>query len=112
MDKQLKHKKIVQELMDELIAFFPDDSYVELLPIVDEKNGQYLVYSDGWENRKRDYACFFHVEVKSNGKVYLRHDGTDLDIGNELVRKGVDKQDIVLAFMSPFRRELSDFAVA
>lgn len=112
MDKRLKHIKIVQELMDELIAYFPKDSYIELLPIVDDKNGQFLVYSDGWEKTMRDYACFFHVEVKSDGKIHLRHDGTDLEIAQQLLDKGVAKSDIVLAFHAPYKRELSGFAVA
>lgn len=112
MDKYIRHKKIVKELLDEIISYLPKDSYIEILPIIDEKNGQFLLYSDGWEETWRDYACFFHVEVKSNGKIYLRHDGTDLEIANQLLRKGVSKQDIVLAFHAPYKRKLSGFALA
>jgi hypothetical protein len=39
-------------------------------------------------------------------------DGTDLDIGQQLLDEGIAKSDLVLAFHSPKMREMSDFAVA
>ena len=112
MDKRIKHINIVKELQNELIAYFPQNSYIELMPIVDETRGQFLIYSDGWEKTMRDYACFFHVEVKGDGKIHLRHDGTDLEIAQRLLDKGISKTDIVLAFHAPYKREWSGFAVA
>ena len=112
MDKRIEHIKIVKNLMDEIISYFPKDSYLEILPITDEVNGQFLIYSDGWDKTWRDYSCFFHVEVKEDGKIYLRHDGTDLEIANKLVERGISQQDIVLAFHAPYKRELSGFAIA
>lgn len=111
MDKRIKHQQIVKELMAEIIDYLPKDSYIEILPVIDEINGQFLLYSDGWDKTWRDYACFFHLEVKPNGRIYLRHDGTDLEIANELLQKGVSKQDIVLAFHAPYKRKLSGFAL-
>ncbi len=83
-----------------------------MLPVVDEENGQYLIYTDGWKDTWRDYACFFHVDVKENGTIYLRHDGTDLEVANQLVEKGIPKDEIVLAFHAPYKRELSGFGIS
>ncbi len=112
MDKVAEHKRIVKTVFEEVLNFFPKDSHVELLPIVDETSGQFLIYTDGWEKSWRDYACFFHVQVMNDSKVYLRHDGTDLEIANKLIEKGISKKDIVLAFHAPYMRDMSGFAAA
>ena len=62
--------------------------------------------------KKREYGCFLHVEVKDNGRIWIRRDGTDLDFGQQLLDEGVLKSDLVLGFHSPRMREQSDFAVA
>ncbi|HEX6384245.1 MAG TPA: element excision factor XisI family protein, partial [Anaerolineae bacterium] len=36
----------------------------------------------------------------------------EIDIANELVKSGVPKEDIVLAFHAPYKREYTGFAVA
>jgi hypothetical protein len=45
-------------------------------------------------------------------KIWIQHDGTEGGIANELVERGVPKQDIVLAFHSPFKRQFTEFAVS
>jgi hypothetical protein len=46
-----------------------------------------------------------------NGKVWIRHNGTEGGIADELVGRGVPKHDIVLGFHSPFKRQFTDVAV-
>lgn len=53
-----------------------------------------------------------HLEVKQDSKIWLRRDGTDLDIGQQLLDENVAKSDIILAFHSPQKRERTGFAVA
>ncbi len=112
MEKSVKHKKIVHKILKETVALFPKDEYFDVLEIVDEERGQYLIYTDGREKKGRDYGCFFHIHVKPDGKVYLRHDGTDLELAMRMIKEGIDKKDIVLAFQAPVIRELTDFALA
>ena len=52
-----------------------------------------------------------HVDIQ-NGKIWIQHDGTKGGIANELVELGVPKQDIVLAFHAPYRRQFTEFAVS
>ncbi len=103
---------MVGEVFEEVLNFFPQDSYIELLPIIDDKHGQFLIYTDGWEKSWRDYGCFLHIQVKPDGKVYLRHDGTDLEIAEKLVQKGISKKDIIIAFHAPYMRDMSEFAIS
>ncbi|MGB3652452.1 MAG: element excision factor XisI family protein [Rivularia sp. (in: cyanobacteria)] len=41
----------------------------------------------------------------------MQHDGTEGGVANELVERGISKQDIVLGFHSAFKRQFTEFAV-
>ncbi|MCU0392969.1 MAG: XisI protein [Thermoflexibacter sp.] len=111
MDSVEKHKKLVRELVEE-ISKLGQSSYKEIENelIIDDERGHYLLYSSGWTNESRTYGCFLHIDVKPDGKVYLQHDGTNLIIANELVTKGIDKENIVLEFKAPSKRVYTGFA--
>lgn len=113
MEKIAKYKEIVSMLMEELGNWIPNEGGTEIQVIQDEKKGHYLLFEVGWEGKKRVYLPFIHIDIKPNGKVWLQHDGTDLELALELFKRGIPKGDIVLGFHSPNRRELiSDFALA
>jgi hypothetical protein len=46
-----------------------------------------------------------------NGKIWLEYDGTDSYIARQLVKAGVPKEDIVLAFHPPDVRPHTGYAV-
>lgn len=111
MEKVAQYKAIVQSLIEEIAAMTPSDDSSETQVIIDKKRGHYLLFSVGWGNNHREYAPFVHIDVISDGKVYIQHDGTDLKIALLLVEKNIPKSDIVLAFRAPHRRKLmSEYA--
>ncbi len=112
MEKYLAYQKIIQEYMEELAAFgqYPEEG-VETQIISDSDRGHFLLYYNGWEEKRRTYGCLLHLELKDHAKVYMHHNGTNLQIVDELMEKGVSKQDIVLAFQPPYVREASGFAI-
>jgi hypothetical protein len=112
MDSVNKHKNLVRKLLTEIANRFRQSNRWEIIEAFDEEHGQYLLFTDGWQGEKREYGCFMHLDVKPDGKIWLRRDGTDLDIGQQLLDEGVAKSELVLAFHSPKMRELSDFAVS
>ena len=57
------------------------------------------------------YGCLIHLEIRE-GKIWVQYDGTEAGVANELVELGVPKQDIVLAYQSPFMRKFTQFAVS
>jgi hypothetical protein len=111
MDKITQYKQTVSQIITELATEIRLKDLENLL-ILDDERGHYLFFMDGWRNGSRQYGCVIHVEVKDDGKIWLRRDGTDLDIGQQLLDAQIPKNDIVLGFHSPKMRELSDFAVA
>ena len=44
-------------------------------------------------------------------KIWIQHDGTEGGITQELIDRGIPKNDIVLAFHSAFKRQFTEFAV-
>jgi hypothetical protein len=113
MDKYLKYQKIIQAFLKELADFgqYPSNT-VETQRIEDNTNGHYLLYYNGWEGKRRTYGCLLHLELKKNARVYMHFNGTNLQIVDDLMEKGVEKSDIVLAFQPPYVREVSGFAVS
>lgn len=112
MDKIKKHQAIVREIVEEIAAMIPPEETVETQLITDDEHGHYLLTSVGWTKDYREFNTFVHIDVKSDGKVWIQHDGTDLKIALLLVEKGIPKKDIVLAFHAPHRRQwIPEFAV-
>lgn len=107
MDKVTQHKKIVRELVEYIAALCPTDEVIENQLITDDEHGHYLLCAVGWEeNDYREYATFLHIDVKTNGRVWIQHDGTDLKVALLLVERGIPKSEIVIGFRAPFRRQL------
>ena len=52
-----------------------------------------------------------YVRIR-DGKFWIEEDWTEDGIATDLVRAGVPKEDIVLAFHEPKLRQYTDFAVA
>lgn len=111
MDKIANYKNIVRGIIQEIADMTPSDDVSETQLIADLERGHFVLFSVGWYNNKREYLPFVHIDVKSDGKIWIQHDGTDLVLAQWLLDKGVPKKDIVLAFHAPASRDLiPDFA--
>ncbi|MEG3439296.1 element excision factor XisI family protein [Pannus brasiliensis CCIBt3594] len=60
--------------------------------------------------KRREWRGIRPEEIK-NAKIWIQHDGTEVGIANELVKLGIPKEDIVLAFHEPLIRQYTGFAV-
>jgi len=52
-----------------------------------------------------------HLEIK-NGKVWVQQNWTEIEIGKELMARGIPKTDIVLGFLPESMRADSEYAAA
>lgn len=113
MDKIAQYKKIVGELVEYVFSICPTSKEVEIQKIMDELHGHYLLYSVGWEGSDWVYGSFVHIDVKSTGRVWIQHDGTDLRLADELALRGIPKSDMVIGFQAPHSRQfMEEFAAA
>ncbi len=112
MDKVTKYKKIIRQLFEaQLEQFKPHRKGAILQLAMDDETGQYLMLHNAWINQKRNYGCFLHLSIR-NDKIYVENDGTDPGFTLELLKAGIPKEDIVLAFHAPIKRPYTGFAVS
>ena len=78
--------------------------------VFDEERNHYHLMTVGWNGERRIRGSILHIDLK-NDKIWIQHDGTEEGIANDLLARGVPKEDIVLAFHSPYRRQLTGYAV-
>jgi hypothetical protein len=97
-------------LLEEYSAYQPSYGQVEIEQIIDQIHDHYQLMSVGWNGHERVHGCLVHIDIK-NGKIWIQHDGTEEGIAQRLVEAGVPKDDIVLAFQAPFKRQFSEFAI-
>ena len=99
--------KVLQDYYD----FLGQDPDSELQLVIDEKNNHYLLLETGWYKNQRIYGNLIHIDLLK-GKLWIQNDSTEEGVANELVKLGISPQKIVLAFKTPERRKITDFAVA
>ena len=111
MDKLSLYKQYIQELLTERAKLRSPNDPVESETIFDTKSDRYQLVNVGWKDSStRIYGCVLHVDIK-DGKIWVQHDGTEDAIADQLVERGVPKQDIVLAYHAPHVRQYTEFAV-
>lgn len=79
--------------------------------IFDRERDRYLVVAVGWDGPHHVDSTLIHVDIV-DGKLWIQHDQTEDGIAPELVAAGVPRDRIVLAFKSPARRALTEYAVS
>ncbi len=106
-----KYRQYIKELILSRSKNKYANSTLDKKPVFDTERDRYLLMVTGFEGIKRyDYALV-DVEIR-NGKFWIHYDGLEDGVAAYLLEKGVPKQDIVLAFYSPEKRKLTEFAVA
>lgn len=83
----------------------------EVLPAFDVAHDNYLLVVAGWDGVRRIHHVVAHMRIRA-GKVWVEADNTDTELVQQLLDAGIPKAAIVLAFYSPQKRPLTEFAVA
>jgi hypothetical protein len=111
MDKVEQYRNYIQEILETIGSYKSIPEEIEGEVVIDRERDHYLLVNVGWQDEKRAYGNSIHLDIKQ-GKIWVQRDMTDLRIVERLLEKGVPKEDIVLAFHSPYKRQFTDFAVA
>jgi hypothetical protein len=113
MDKIKKYYTIVNQVVSEIVEDYKSATNpIQIQPIIDKENRQFLLYHNDWRNERRFYGCFLHLSISPTGKVWVQHDGTDLIIAEQLLERGIAPEDLVLGFRAPIVRADMGLAVA
>ena len=112
MEKIIHYQNSIKQVLTEyerISAQVPVPDVDEVLMFDDERK-QYLWFNIGWKQGKRVKGISVYIRIK-NEKIYIEEDWTEEGMANELLRLGVPKEDIVLAFQPPEVRKFTDFAI-
>lgn len=110
MDKLDNYRRMIQQIVARHAQYKPSHGRIETLPICDTDHDQYLLMDVGWDQTGRVHAVVFHLRIQE-GKIWVEWDGTEYGVAQELLEAGVLKEDIVLAFYRPERRQLTELAL-
>lgn len=113
MDKLSHYQTIIKKILTDYNKVFSQVASHDLEEelIFDDERGHYIWLNVGWKGKKRVNAMSVYVRIKNN-KFYIEEDWTEEGIANELLREGVPKEEIVLAFYTPEHRKFTDCAIA
>ena len=107
MDKLTRYRDCIDEIMKRHSRPHITDGS-EIQYITDIENDHYQIVHTGWNQKERLYGCLVHMDIK-NGKIWIQQDGTEVGVAEELVKLGVPKEDIVLAYHPPYKRPYTGF---
>ena len=111
MDRTDEFRVIVRRVFAEVARMTPSEGELRTELVCDDAAGHYQLGEVGWEGKRRIDNIYLHVDVFSD-RVWIQHDGTNLRLADMLMREGIPKQNIVLAFHPAELRRFTDFAVA
>ena len=113
MDKLTEYPKLIKRILTEYVELSNRNSNldIETFLIVDEQKCHYIWMNLGWQNKERVSGMTVYVRIRKD-KFWIEEDWTENGIATDLIREGVPKEDIVLAFHEPKMRQYTEFAVA
>lgn len=112
MQKIEKYEQIILSVLEEYKAIKPFNEAIEKWVIADTEHHHYQLLYSGWQGMQFVHFIVFHFQIKSDGKVWLLVNQTDVKIAEELVERGIPKSDIVLGFQPPQYRQFTEYAAA
>ncbi|MBP5977705.1 XisI protein [Brasilonema sp. CT11] len=105
------YRQYIRNLLTKEAALDEGNYNVESQLVFDTEHDHYQLIDIGWEGLTRIYNCFIHIDIK-NGKIWIQHNMTDVDLADKLVDMGVPKEDIVLGLHPPYKRPYTGYGVA
>lgn len=102
-------QEIVRQITERLADVDSSEQADATIKIIDEPGGHYLLFNNTWKDGRRYYGCFLHLDLSADGKIWIQHDGTDLNVAEQLMEAGIAKEEIVLGFQPPSVRAVLGF---
>jgi hypothetical protein len=111
MDSIESYRNIIKSLLTEHASIPIANGVIDSYTVFDTEQDHYQVMNVGWDGYRRVYGCVLHLDIK-NGKIWIEQNMTEMRIAQELVDRGVAKENIVLGFQAPELRQYTDYAIA
>lgn len=107
-----QYEHLVLALLQEEADNWHNASPRELV-LADKEKRHYQLLLTGWtDDAQFVNNILVHFHIEEDGKIWLLENNTEWLVAEELVRRGVPSQDIVIGFHPPQYRQYTDYAVA
>lgn len=100
MDTRTSYREIVKDVISKYARLRPSHGAIRLDTVFDEQQDHYALMQSGWDRGVRVRGNLIYVTLRDD-KVYIEYDGIERGISEELIRRGIPKEKIVLAYLSP-----------
>jgi XisI protein len=110
-EKIKNYQAIILDFLTEQATYRISNSELENQIVADKENHHYQLLRIGWRKDRYVRACPFHFDIK-DGKVWIQQNRTDIEVGDELIARGIPKSDIVIGFLPVEMRSTSGYAIA
>lgn len=112
-NKVKRHQQILLHMLEEWAVELRSakGNILEYLVVADEVRNHFQLIKAGWLERKYVFTVMFHFSINPDAKIWIRLNDTELQIGDELISRGILANDIVVAFHPEYLREHSGYAV-
>ena len=109
MDTLASYRDVIQVLLSDYAATPISNGAIDCYTVFDTQKDHYQVMNVGWDGYRRVYGCVLHLDVKDE-KIWVEQNMTEMRVAQELVARGVKKEDIVLGFQAPDMRQYTEYA--
>ncbi len=109
MDKIELYRHVIQSFLTAYASIPIANGSIDCYTVFDTKQDRYLVMNIGWDGDRRVYGSVLHLDIRE-GKIWIEQNMTEVRIAQELVDRGVAKENIVLGFHPPEMRQYTDYA--
>lgn len=110
MDTLATYRDVIQTLLSDYAATPISNGAIDCYTVFDTRQDHYQVMNVGWDGHRRVHGCVLHLDIKG-GKIWVEQNMTEMRVAQELVARGVKKEDIVLGFQTPDMRQYTEYAV-
>lgn len=110
METLSHYRQVITTVLSDLAEATAQDA-VETLSLFDATHDNFLLLAVGWDGVRRIHHIIAHLRIQ-NDKIWVEADNSDAELVHRLLDYGVAREAIVLAFYSPQKRALTEFAAA
>ena len=112
MDHKIKtYQTNIKAILEETASYYKGTTNsLSVHSISDEKNNHFQLLMLGWDENNYIFQCLFHLDI-IDSKIWIQWNDTAIPIEQELIKRGVSPNEVVLGLKHPKMRKFSDFAI-
>lgn len=99
MDTGRSYGDIVKTVINKYAKLRPSHGQIRLDTVFDEQQGNYALMQTGWNRGIRVRGNLIYITIRDE-KVHIEYDGIERGIVDDLIKKGIPQEDVVLEFLA------------